>query len=456
MDHWLIDLIKESKLDKQFLKEFEGLDLEEQNKMRKDFWDEFYKSITPAQQKDWTDISLARVKDPELAKEMWKDFWNGLAEDCKNKFREYHQLQGHTQADIAYKNDPVNIEKLKQYNDARRQKKLQQELPNKILQDQLGLLDEGINKMSNINIGDILPPNKDGAEKFATSDSVVPKFIKEAAYSADETRAQTIQRDWERLTMGLSDFVLAEQLTERELVGMGKPVPENYAEYFHTTLGEVKKNRKKAEQRLFNLIPQHSQLDSAAFFEAVHEQNEKEKEARERALELYPKTGVAKLDRSDTARKGLKKEAEAWCMKCGKVPAPGDKAHDGHEIVDLPADPDPKKEEEKRQQKMNPKKEASCSCTAENTCNECQMRVDASQDEAVYKEAASKWKAGTSLEAKHNGARAHVAYVNDDDKTYIIKVEGTMYPSYYSFDDAHDTFDVVKSKNPVEKEEGLS
>jgi len=56
------------------------------------------------------------------------------------------------------------------------------------------------------------------------------------------------------------------------------------------------------------------------------------------------------------------------------------------------------------------------------------------------KEAAAKWAPGTELEAKHNGAKACVAYVDEEDKIYVIKVDGTMYPSYYSYEDAHDTF----------------
>jgi hypothetical protein len=444
-----------------------------------------------------------------------------------------------------------------------------------------------------INIDDILPPKKDSVEKFVTAETRVPEFLKEAAYSPDETREETIKKDWERLTNGLSDYVLAEQLTEYELRGMGKPVAENYSMYFNTTLKEVRKNRKKAEQRLFKFIPAHSQLDCEAFFNIVHEQNEKEKEARLKSME-----------------KGLKKEAAAYCQTCGKEAKPGDATHDKHTVIDLPADPDPKVEEAKRREKMGLKKEASAQpfcyscnkalapeetklheskahsvgvtkeaagrcqkCGAELVdasndplCGNCRGEVNKAQDsgadDAMKKEAtgphtkmdpkeeeelkkslekvlpkkeeapkepepkkeadaawtspeaqqgsqtnpeavpcthckneipakkglvlldkpfcmqchdaghstpmnaaapakptemppmststgpmtspllkeASKWSDGTELEAKHNGARACVVHVNDKDKTYVIKVDGTMYPSYYSFEDAHDTF----------------
>lgn len=279
--------------------------------------------------------------------------------------------------------------------------------------------------MSNneINIGDILPPNKDVAEKFTTSDTSVPEFIKVAAYSPDETAEESIRKDWERLVEGLSDYVLAEQLTERELVGMGKPLADNYAEYFHTTLTEVKKSRKKSEQKLFKLIPRHSQLGTLEFFDTVREQNAKETEARERSLELYPKTGVkkeaawtapsaqpgsqtnqenvtcSKCNMAVPAQKGLLMRDKAFCMPC----------HDaGHSIPADAKSPAPMK--------------------ANATC------------EGLTKEANAKWKPGQYLAAKHNGTEACVAYVNEDDKTYVIKVSGTMYPSYYSFEDAYETF----------------
>ena len=426
-----------------------------------------------------------------------------------------------------------------------------------------------------INIGDILPPKKDAAEKFTTAETRVPGFLKQAAYSPDETREETIKRDWERLIVGLSDYVLAEQLTEYELRGMGKPVAENYSMYFNTTLKEVRKNRKKGEQRLFKFIPAHSQLDCEAFFETVHEQNEKEKEARLKAIEQYPPAGVAKMDYNDDARKGLQKTAAAYCQTCGKDAKPGDPAHDKHTVIDLPADPDPKEEAAKRQKRMDAlKKEASepfCySCNkrlaSEETtlharrghnimveavgphtkmdpkeeedlkkslekvlpaaapaapaaekapaaepakeavwtspdaqqgsqtnqeaaaCTHCKNDIPAKkglvlQDKPycmpchdaghstpanaaspakpaqmppmststgpmtnplLHKEASAKWENGALLKAKHNGVDACIVHVNNEDKTYVIKVEGTMYPSYYSFDDAHATFNAVK------------
>lgn len=267
-----------------------------------------------------------------------------------------------------------------------------------------------------INIGDILPPNKD-IEKFATADSVVPQFIKTAAYESGEVLEQTIQRDWLRLVEGLNDYVLAEQLTERELLGIGKPVAENYSAYFHDTLKDVKKNRKKAEQRLFKLIPRHSQLEACEFFQTVEEQCAKEQEARERSIAIYPPAGVEKLERKDVARAGIKKEAaeqplpeqEAFkCPKCGKdlIRPAGSSTH--------------------------------CLCGEDIPPTFKELK----------KEAAGKWEAGQRLYCKISNemnkcAFATVVYVNEDDKTYTIKVSGVMLPSYYAFDDAHKTFDAV-------------
>jgi hypothetical protein len=427
-------------------------------------------------------------------------------------------------------------------------------------------------KMENndLNIGDILPPKKDGPEKFATSDTVIPGYIKEAAYETQETLEQTIQEDWRRLAVGLSDYVLAEQITERELLGMGKPVPENYSEYFHTTLGEVKRNRKKAEQRLLKLIPRHSQLDACEFFYGLQEQVAKEQEARERAIEIYPPAGVEKLERNDVARKGLKKEAAKECPKCGKVYVEGETAHevDGpeckkhfEEIVEstkkaledvipplakkagdsiLPPKPDimtapPKLPESAHQLQTNEavakcghcgtdieprkgfatgnnvfcmpchdkghdvdiKKEAGENLEEhlvkdinyfkekiehhkkvvqdlkdqlakagdnealkktlddqikDNTADIAAMEKEIVERQAVKKEAAAKWKPGQRLLAKQNQCSASVVYVNEDDKVYVIKVDGTMYPSYYCFEDAYATFDTIKEEESKDSE----
>jgi hypothetical protein len=393
--------------------------------------------------------------------------------------------------------------------------------------------------MSNneINIGDLFPPKRDGVEKFATNDSVVPEFIRTASYSPDETREQSIQKDWERLVEGLSDYVLAEQLTERELVGMGKPLAENYSEYFHTTLAEVKKNRKTAEKKLFKLIPRHSQLDTTEFFAVVREQNEKETEARERSLECYPRAGVEKMETKDVARKGLKKEAAptlrvgAWVagpipptLKGKIVSIEADKvaveytngqkaiwpvssfiaradvttlehAQDPHinyeatKCVKCQKDVEAKKGH-KRDDKiycspcydkgLDMKKEAGAEvCDAENNIiieisdvelnDEGKILIEPDSETEGKEEvvrvhlekiAAAKWKPGQHLEAKHNGAAACVVYVNEDDKTYVVKVSGVMYPSYYSFEDGHNTFDAVKLEDTKEgaelKSKGLS
>lgn len=186
-------------------------------------------------------------------------------------------------------------------------------------------------------------------ESFVDKDSVVPPFLKEAAYTMGETLEQTIALDWDLRASALSDFVLAEQITEWSLQNNGEP--EKYAAAFQENLDKVHKNRKKAEQELLKLVPRHSQLGVEDFFKRIKEQAEKENEAKARSL---------------------KKSA-----------------------------------------------------------------------------AGAKWKSGDELCAKHNNAKALVMYVNSDDKTYTIKVGGVMTPTYYSWEDAHETFE--KYEGAVEK-----
>lgn len=308
---------------------------------------------------------------------------------------------------------------------------------------------------NDINIGDILP-RKDVPENFKTADTVIPEFIKEAAYEPNEVLEETIKKDWERLIVGLSDYVLAEQLTEYELRGMGKPVGENYSAYFQETLKDVKKNRKKAEQKLFKFIPKHSQLDSCGFFETVAEQCEKEKEAREKAMEEYPFAGVEKLEHKDVARKGLKKEADAaWvsdnatagmhanesqaaCRCQGKCKANCTK--------DIPARTGVAVHGQEHQEL------AYCMPCHDAGC-------DAGVVDALWKEA-SKWQPGQHLRAKWNNADAYVAHVDEQDKIYVIKTDGVMLPSYYTYEDAHDTFTKVNvddtKDGPSAQHHGLS
>ncbi len=343
-----------------------------------------------------------------------------------------------------------------------------------------------------LNIRDILPPKKDAPEKFITANDVVPRFLVEASYSPDETLEETIQKDWDRLVKGLSDFVLAEQLTERELQGMGKPLSENYSAYFHETLNDVRKNRKKAEQRLFKLIPRHSQLDACEFFYTIQEQTEKEQEAKERAMELYPPTGTKGMKKeatgpSELPAPGPTNQEDAPCSKCGEtVPAKQGflfenslfcmKCHDaGHSMPAKPVSPPPPAPGTLPPTMPPMAKEASCEehgapiiveISNVEVKDEGEIAItpcsgDVTEEEAgMKKEASAKWKPGQDLSAKHNGAEACVLYVNEDNKTYIVKVCGTMYPSYYSWEDAHNTFDAVKLEDtkdsPWAKSRGLS
>lgn len=302
---------------------------------------------------------------------------------------------------------------------------------------EMGPANYTLHDKASLDISDLLP-RREVAENFKTADTSIPEFIKEAAYEPGETQEESIKKDWERLIVGLSDYVLAEQLTEYELRGMGKPVGENYAAYFQETLKSVKKGRKKAEEKLFKFIPKHSQLDSCGFFETVAEQCEKEKEAREKAMEEYPFAGVEKLERKDVARADLKKEAAAvapWvgdsatkgmqtnyeaapCMCQGKCSV-GDKC-----LKDVPP-----------RTGFTTEKFTFCMPCHDAGCS-------AGHATGLLKEAA-KWQPGQHLRAKWNNADAYVAHVDEQDKIYVIKTDGVMSPSYYSYEDAHDTFTKV-------------
>lgn len=320
--------------------------------------------------------------------------------------------------------------------------------------------------LNEVNISDLLP--KPAVESFKTFETSAPEFLKEAAMSDEEDSEKKIKRHWAKLVSGLTDFVLAEQLTELELRGMGKPVAENYSAYFHETLEDIRKDREKAEARLNKLIPRHSQMDSCEFFDRVEEQCQKEAEARERAMAEYPFAGVEKLELKDVARKGLKKEAvqdpnlehitrrltsptpvieqpaSDVCTKCGSPTGSKpfmaadktycEKCHDAG--FDIP--------------EANP-----ASTSPGSGIPALPQMAEAPQagvvvppaPEGMLKEAAAKWQGGQELIAKRDGSYACVAYVDEIDKIYIIKVQGTMSPSYYTYEEAHELFNATKEED---------
>jgi len=363
----------------------------------------------------------------------------------------------------------------------------------------------------------------------ANRDTVVPEFLKTAAYTSGETMEETIEKDWKKLIINLSDFVLAEQIAERELQGMG--YPEKMAEHFQKTLKECKKNRKKAEERLYKLIPRHSQLDCREFFDRVREQSLKEAEAKARAIEYYPPAGIP-----ENKGKGIEKEAYESEEELGETIRREEKIE---ELEDALAHLDKVREsvrkdygdesdvtwernyagrykrlEEQLAKLKGIKKEAGkemgpgipdgtgpvwggppmsgprgrgrgrpqedgegatlkpgtyhCFCpvckktyeTKMEKCPDCGKTI-VEDIQSVKKEAAAKWKPGQELEAKHDCCvRALVVYVNEEDKTYTVKVDGVMLPSYYAYEDCYETF--VKrspedSKNaPDAKARGVS
>lgn len=127
---------KTSKLDKKLLKEVEQMDTEEQASLRKMFFQEFYNSLTIDQKKEWQEISVARHKKDPKREEMWQTLWAKLDEKQKAAFREYHQLQGHTQTDIEYK------KKRKEEKETREREQAQQPSPEELTKIREQVLEE--------------------------------------------------------------------------------------------------------------------------------------------------------------------------------------------------------------------------------------------------------------------------------------------------------------------------
>lgn len=90
----------------------------------------------------------------------------------------------------------------------------------------------------------------------------VLNLAKEAAYEMGETEEETIRKDYEKHVKSLSNFVLAEKLTELMLRDAG--YPERFSEVFPKVLKEVERNRERAEKKLLSLIGPHSKLTKTA------------------------------------------------------------------------------------------------------------------------------------------------------------------------------------------------
>jgi len=119
-------------------------------------------------------------------------------------------------------------------------------------------------------------------EVFADRNSIIPKYLRKAALTEMETAEEDVSNDWHSRVHNVSDFVLAEQITELELTGKG--APEKYNAHWQTVMDDIRKNRTKAEERLLKLVPRHSLLDIKEFFNRIKKQNDKFEVAKDRAL----------------------------------------------------------------------------------------------------------------------------------------------------------------------------
>ncbi len=136
--------------------------------------------------------------------------------------------------------------------------------------------------MSNWIIDLFVGKKPDPKEIFADRDSIIPKYLRKAALTEMETAEEDLANDWHSRVHNVSDFVLAEQITELELAGKG--APEKYNAHWQEVMGDIRKNRTKAEERLLKLVPRHSLLDVKEFFNRIKKQNDKFEVAKDRAI----------------------------------------------------------------------------------------------------------------------------------------------------------------------------
>src|ERR1035437_3117712 len=134
--------------------------------------------------------------------------------------------------------------------------------------------------MSNWIIDLFTGKKAEAKEVYADRNSIVPEYLKKASMTEMETAEEDLHNDWTSRVHNVSDFVLAEEITELELAGKG--APENFNAHWQEVMGDVRKNRAKAEERLLKLVPKHSLLDVQSFFDRIKKQNDKLEVAKAR------------------------------------------------------------------------------------------------------------------------------------------------------------------------------
>jgi hypothetical protein len=92
---------------------------------------------------------------------------------------------------------------------------------------------------------------------------------KQAAYENGDTVEDTIKKDYDLHVESLSDYVLAEMLTEYTLQGQG--LPERWNDEHQKQAKYVKNNRKEAESKLLKLVGEHTAIDWKAAFKRFEE-----------------------------------------------------------------------------------------------------------------------------------------------------------------------------------------
>lgn len=102
----------------------------------------------------------------------------------------------------------------------------------------------------------------DGLSDWENADAFIKVASKKAAYEEGDSMADTIEKDYQLRVSGLSDFNLAEMITE-----YSGTIKEKYNEEKAKQLESVKNNRGSSESKLLKLLGDHSKVDVSKAFE---------------------------------------------------------------------------------------------------------------------------------------------------------------------------------------------
>lgn len=186
-------------------------------------------------------------------------------------------------------------------------------------------------------------------------DSLVSELEKKAgAYEIGDSEANTSAKSHESQIKALSNFAMAEYLTEFRLKGQG--VAERWSSTFPEVLQEVQKSRKKCEQELLEFIPLPAVIDRMKFLSEVMKGEFEPTESKNLYGELFEAKGKQTWESAKNSWKDeVKSEKEKYANQMPEESGPGREANDerGHlspRSVDASLDVEAKGERERIRQ----------------------------------------------------------------------------------------------------------